>query len=179
VRKLDSDGVELWSYRGHDDSVRNIAVDSQGNVYTASKHFESVSASDDAKVRKLDEDGVEIWSFKGTSFQGAFDVAVDPAGFMVMFQRLENTQLGSIEVATEKARSAALFRRPTKVFQDAIESGGAGLRILKLPAMPLEGGVPIIKDGKVIGAVGVSGVRSDQDAQVAEAGIKALTDEDE
>lgn len=104
---------------------------------------------------------------------------VDPGGFMVMFQRLENTQYGSVEVAIEKARTAALYRRPTKVFQDALEAGGANLRLLKLPGSPLEGGVPIIVDGKVIGAVGVSGVTSEQDAQVATAGIKALTGDDE
>lgn len=104
---------------------------------------------------------------------------VDPGGFMVMFQRLENTQYGSVEVAIEKARTAALYRRPTKVFQDALEEGGANLRLLKLPGSPLEGGVPIIKDGKVIGAVGVSGVQSSQDAQVAEAGIQALSGDDE
>lgn len=100
---------------------------------------------------------------------------VDGSGFLVAFQRLDNTQLGSVEVAMEKAKTAALFRRPTKVFDELLAAGGANLRILKLPgALPIEGGIPIIHDGKVIGAVGVSGVKSTEDAQVATAGIDAL-----
>ncbi|MEX1041185.1 MAG: heme-binding protein [Pirellulaceae bacterium] len=102
---------------------------------------------------------------------------VDSTGYLVMFQRLENSHLGSVEIALEKAKGVALFRRPTKVFQDTIEGGGAGLRMLRFPAIPLEGGVPIIVEGKLIGAVGVSGVKSNQDAQVAEAGIKALVED--
>lgn len=109
---------------------------------------------------------------------------VDSTGYLVMFQRLENSHLGSVEIALEKAKGVALFRRPTKVFQDMVEGGRtgegrAGLRMLRFPAIPLEGGVPIIVEGKLIGAVGVSGVQSHQDAQVAEAGIAALVgDED-
>ncbi len=100
---------------------------------------------------------------------------VDASGFLVAFHRLDNTQLGSIEVALQKAKSAALFRRPTKVFEESLEKGGAGLRVLKLPGgMPIEGGLPIILDGKVIGAIGVSGVQATQDAQVAKAGVDAL-----
>jgi glc operon protein GlcG len=99
---------------------------------------------------------------------------VDCAGFLVAFHRLDNTQLGSVEVAIEKARSAALYKRPTKVFEDRLAQGGADLKLLRLPALPLEGGIPIIEDGKIIGAIGVSGVQSNQDAQVATAGLKAL-----
>lgn len=100
---------------------------------------------------------------------------VDGSGFLVAFQRLDNTQLGSVEVALEKAKTAALFRRPTKVFDDLLAAGGANTRLLKLPgALPIEGGIPIIHDGKVIGAIGVSGVKSAEDAQVATAGIDAL-----
>lgn len=100
---------------------------------------------------------------------------VDGGGHLVAFSRLDNTQLGSIEVALQKAKTSALFRRPTKVFEDALASGPTGARILRLPdALPIEGGLPIIRDGKVIGAVGVSGVTSTQDAQIAEAGIKLL-----
>lgn len=100
---------------------------------------------------------------------------VDGSGFLVAFQRLENTQLGSIEVALQKAKTAALFRRPTKAFEDVLGMGGANLKILSLPgALPIEGGLPIIHDGKVIGAIGVSGVKSTEDAQIAEAGIAAL-----
>jgi len=100
---------------------------------------------------------------------------VDGAGYLVAFHRLDNTQLGSIEVALQKAKTAALFRRPTKVLEEALEKGGAGLRVLALPqALPIEGGLPIVLDGKVIGAIGVSGVQSTQDAQVAKAGADAL-----
>lgn len=101
---------------------------------------------------------------------------VDPAGFLVAFSRLDNTQYGSIEISLEKARTAALFRRPTKAMEDALAAGGAGLRVLKIPgALPLEGGIPIIRDGKIVGAIGVSGVKSEEDAQIAQAGINALT----
>jgi uncharacterized protein GlcG (DUF336 family) len=100
---------------------------------------------------------------------------VDGSGHLVAFARLDNTQLGSIEVALEKAKCAALFRRSTKVFEDGLANGGAGLRVLKVPgAVPVEGGLPIISEGKVIGAIGVSGVKPGEDGQVAQAGIEAL-----
>ena len=79
-----------------------------------------------------------------------------------------------ISAACGAARSAARFKRPTKAFQDVLAAGGDGLRILALPgATPLEGGVPIVVDGKIIGAIGVSGVMSNQDAEVAMAGAAA------
>jgi uncharacterized protein GlcG (DUF336 family) len=99
---------------------------------------------------------------------------VDNSGFLVAFHRLDNTQLGSIEIAQGKARTAALFRRPSKYFEDAIAGGGAGLRALATGVTPIEGGLPIIQDGKVIGAIGVSGVKATEDAQVARAGLAAL-----
>lgn len=100
---------------------------------------------------------------------------VDGGGHLVMFQRLENTQYGSIEISHGKAKTAALFRRPTKVFEESLEKGGVNLRVLKAPQiLPLEGGLPIIHDGKVIGAIGVSGVQAPQDAAVGAAGIEAL-----
>jgi glc operon protein GlcG len=100
---------------------------------------------------------------------------VDSGGNLVMLQRMDNTQFGSIEVARQKAHTAVAFRRPTKVFQDLIGQGGVNLRLLKLEgASVLEGGVPIVLDGKIIGAVGVSGVTSQQDAQIATAGADAL-----
>ena len=100
---------------------------------------------------------------------------VDTGGQLVSMQRLDNTQFGSIDVARDKAYSAVAFRRPTKAFQDAVAQGGENLRILKIgAASPLEGGIPIVLDGKIIGAVGVSGVTSQQDAQIARAGIEAL-----
>jgi glc operon protein GlcG len=100
---------------------------------------------------------------------------VDSAGYLVLFHRLDNTQLGSVEVAIEKAKTSALFRRPTKAFEATLEMGGANLKILKLPgATPIEGGLPIIVGGKLVGAIGVSGVKSTEDAQVATAGLAAL-----
>jgi glc operon protein GlcG len=100
---------------------------------------------------------------------------VDTGGNLIMLQRLDNAQFGSVEVARQKAWSAAAFRRPTKVFQDAIASGGANLRLLSLPgASPLEGGLPLVVDGQIIGAIGVSGVTSEQDAQIAQAGVDSL-----
>ena len=100
---------------------------------------------------------------------------VDTGGYLVSFERMPDTQLGSVEVSIEKAKSAALFRRPTKSFQDTVAGGGEGLRILRLTgAIPVEGGIPIIVDGKLIGAVGASGGSSDQDGRTAQAGAAAM-----
>ena len=100
---------------------------------------------------------------------------VDPNGTLVYYEKADNTQIGSANVAVNKARSATLYKRPTKAFQDALAAGGAGLRILSLEgAVPVEGGVPIISDGKVIGAIGVSGANSDQDGQCANAGAAVI-----
>jgi uncharacterized protein GlcG (DUF336 family) len=100
---------------------------------------------------------------------------VDPNGTLVYYEKADNTQLGSADVAIDKARSATLFKRPTKAFQDNLASGGADMRVLALRgAIPVEGGVPIVSDGKVIGAIGVSGARSDQDGQCANAGAAVI-----
>jgi glc operon protein GlcG len=99
---------------------------------------------------------------------------VDSGGHMVMMQRLPNTQIASLDIAQGKATSANNFRRPTKALEDAVAGGGAGLRLLALKNVtPLEGGELIMQDGKIIGAIGVSGVASGQDAQVARAGAAA------
>lgn len=96
---------------------------------------------------------------------------VDTGGFLVYFERMQDTQTGSVELAIEKARTAALFRRPTKVFEDGVAGGGAGLRLLRLTgAIPIEGGVPIVIDGKLVGGVGISGGSGEQDGQAAKAG---------
>jgi glc operon protein GlcG len=100
---------------------------------------------------------------------------LDSGGHVVALHRLDGTQLGSIEAARQKAYSAVLYRRPTKVFQDLVAQGGANLRLLSLAgASPLEGGIPIIVNGTIVGAIGVSGVTSEQDAQVAKAGADSL-----
>jgi glc operon protein GlcG len=99
---------------------------------------------------------------------------VDTTGSLAMLQKLDSTQTASVEIAIGKARTAMDFRRPTKALQDAIAAGGAGLRLLALNnATPLEGGVPIIVDGKIVGGIGVSGVASENDAAVAMAGAAA------
>ena len=78
-----------------------------------------------------------------------------------------------MRISEAKARTALEFRRPTKALEDAVAGGGLGLRVLSFGASLAEGGVPIIVGGKIIGAIGVSGVASDQDAQVAMAGAAA------
>ena len=100
---------------------------------------------------------------------------VGPAGTLVYYEKMDNTQLGSAEVAIDKARSAALFKRPTKAFQDAVAAGGDGLRVLGLKgAVPIEGGIPLVMDGKIVGAIGVSGGTSAQDGQCAKAGAETV-----
>lgn len=100
---------------------------------------------------------------------------VDAGGHLVAFERMDTTQYGSVEVALDKARSAAGFRRPTKAFQDGVASGGEGLRLLKLTGgMPIEGGLPLLSGGKIVGAIGVSGVTSEQDGRIAAAGAAVL-----
>jgi glc operon protein GlcG len=101
---------------------------------------------------------------------------VDPAGELIYFERMDDTQTGSVDVAIDKARSAARFKRPTKAFQDMLAAGGEGLRVISLRgAIPVEGGVPIAIDGKIVGAIGVSGGTSPQDGQCARAGAEAVS----
>ena len=100
---------------------------------------------------------------------------VDTAGMLVAFERMDNTQTASVGVSQDKAVSAAQYRRPTKVFQDVLAAGGVGLRVLTLRgANAVEGGLPLLLDGKIIGALGVSGGTSDQDGVVAKAGTDGL-----
>lgn len=98
---------------------------------------------------------------------------VDEGGNLVYLQRMDETQIGSIEVAQQKALSAIRFKRPTKAFEDALVGGRHA--ILSLPgALPVEGGLPITHENRIIGAIGVSGVTSQQDGQIGKAGIDAL-----
>ena len=100
---------------------------------------------------------------------------VDPAGDLVYFERMDNTQTASVNIAQDKARSAAMFKRPTKAMQDVVAGGGDGLRFLALRgATPVEGGIPLMMEGKIVGAIGVSGGTSQQDAQCASAGVAVL-----
>ena len=100
---------------------------------------------------------------------------VDTAGDLVYFEKMDNTQVGSINVAIEKARASARFKRPTKAFQDALAAGGEGWRILSLDgAVAVEGGLPLIAGGKIVGAIGASGGSSQQDGVTAMAGAGTL-----
>jgi glc operon protein GlcG len=95
---------------------------------------------------------------------------VDTHGFLVYFERMDNTQTASMDIAVGKARSAATYRRPTRAFMDVINKGSPATATLGgIYASP--GGLPIMVDGKVTGGVGVSGVTGDQDEQCAKAGV--------
>jgi glc operon protein GlcG len=99
---------------------------------------------------------------------------VDISGTLVYYEKMDNTQTGSATVAIDKAKTAALFKRPSKVFQDGVAGGGAGLRILGLHgATPVEGGVPIFVNGQIVGAIGVSGDSAEHDGVCAQAGAAA------
>ena len=98
---------------------------------------------------------------------------VDPGGDLVYFERIDGTQAGSSHVSVEKARSAVAFKRPTKAFEDALVAGRTA--ILAMPgAVPLEGGIPLVIGGEIVGAIGVSGATSQQDGVCAKAGADAL-----
>jgi len=100
---------------------------------------------------------------------------VDPSGNLVYYEKMDNTQLGSADFCISKARSAARFKRPTKALQDALAAGGLGTRILRVEgAVPVEGGIPIVMNGKIVGAIGVSGDTSEHDAQGAKASADAI-----
>jgi uncharacterized protein GlcG (DUF336 family) len=100
---------------------------------------------------------------------------VDPGGNLVYYEKMDNTQIASANVSIDKARAAAIYKRPTKAMQDALAAGGVGLRILRLQnAMPVEGGIPLLADGKIVGAIGVSGDTSEHDNQCASAGAALM-----
>ena len=100
---------------------------------------------------------------------------VDIAGDLVYFEKMDGTQVASVNIAQDKARSAVRFKRPTKAMQDVLAGGGAGIRFLALQgAIPVEGGLPILMDGKIVGAIGASGGSSDQDGLTAKAGADSV-----
>jgi glc operon protein GlcG len=101
---------------------------------------------------------------------------VDPNGDLVYYEKMDETQNGSAQISIDKARSAARFKRPTKAFQDALANGGVNLRLLGLQgAVPVDGGVPILIDGKIVGAIGLSGDTSDHDGVCANAGAASVS----
>jgi len=100
---------------------------------------------------------------------------VDPNGTLVYYEKMDNTQISSAQVAIDKAKSAAIFKRSTKVLQDGLAAGGAGLRLLRLrDAIPIDGGYPILFEGKIIGAIGLSGDASENDAVCAKAAVASI-----
>lgn len=100
---------------------------------------------------------------------------VDSGGHLVMLHRADDVQLGSIKVAISKAESALLFRRPTAAFQEMFSRESTGSRYLTVPGfIPIAGGVPLMAEGAVFGAIGVSGMQSDEDALVANVGAAAF-----
>jgi len=98
---------------------------------------------------------------------------VDDGGHLVYLERMDGTQIASVIIAQEKARSAISFKRPTKALEDVV-TGGRTVVMKLAGAVPVEGGVPIVVDGQFLGAIGVSGATSPQDGQIAAAGLRAL-----
>jgi uncharacterized protein GlcG (DUF336 family) len=99
----------------------------------------------------------------------------DAGGELVYLEKMDGAMTAAVKVAIGKARSAAMFKRPTKVFEDIVAAGGAGLRILGLEgAVPVDGGYPVVVGGKIVGAVGVSGGSNAQDGMVGKAGAAAV-----
>jgi glc operon protein GlcG len=130
----------------------------------------------DRKVITLDGAKAMLAAAEAEAAKNKWTVAiavVDESGNLIAFHKIDDTQVGSIDIAIGKARTAARMKRPTKALEDAV-AGGRTVMLAVEGITPLEGGVPVMLDGKVIGAVGVSGVTSQQDAQVAQAGAAAL-----
>ena len=101
-------------------------------------------------------------------------VVVDDGGHVLLLERLDDTQVASVEVGIGKARTAAIFRRPSKDFEDQVRNGRVAA--LALPgATPLQGGIPIVVDGKVLGAIGVSGNTPQEDEDIAKVGAAAIS----
>lgn len=100
---------------------------------------------------------------------------VDAAGHLLCFLRMDDTQLGSIAVAQQKAETAVRFRRPTRSFEAGLEAGTLGIRALTMAGISaIDGGLPLVRDGRIVGAIGVSGMLPPQDAAVAQAGVDAF-----
>ncbi len=141
-------------------TIAQDAPPSYGPVITL-EQAKKVAAAAEAEARK------NKWN--------VYIVVVDSSTNVVLMQRMDDAQLGSLNVAQKKAFTAAAFKRSTKVFEDGIVKGGIGMRILgNDQAMPIEGGLPIFVNGKIVGAIGVSGVTSEQDGIIAKAGAEAL-----
>jgi glc operon protein GlcG len=133
----------------------------------ATKKSLTLTAAKRIAAAAVDKAGSEGWR--------VVIVVADDGGYPVYLERLDGAQLGSIEVALQKARAAILFKRPTKVFEDLVAGGRTTL--LKLPqSMPMEGGLPLELNGVIVGSIGVSGVTAAQDGLIAQAGADAFLD---
>jgi uncharacterized protein GlcG (DUF336 family) len=130
----------------------------------------------DRKALSLEAAKQIVAAAEAEARKNAWNVAiavVDEGGHLVMLQKLDGTQYGSIDISIQKARTAAGFKRATKVFEDAIAGGRTTILGIE-GVLPLEGGVPLVYKGQVVGAIGVSGVTSQQDGVVAKAGADWL-----
>ena len=148
------------------------------SALTALLLLPSVGTAQFIETRTLSLDGARqvMAAAEAEARQNNWNVAisiVDAAGGQILFQRLDGVGPMPLEIALGKARTAARFGRPTKAFADMLATGNMAFLAIE-GVMPLEGGIPIIVEGRVVGAVGVSGVTAQQDAQVAQAGIDAL-----
>lgn len=119
---------------------------------------------------------VEAAEAEAAANQWAVVIAVvDSGANLVALHRMDDAQLGSIAIAQSKASSAVKFKRPGKEFEDAVEAGGRNLRVLAMEGLtPLDGGVPLMRNDEIVGAIGVSGVLPKQDAQVAAVGAASI-----
>jgi glc operon protein GlcG len=150
--------------------AQQAAPPAAGTVSTATLPYGPPVTLDQAKRAMA---AAELEALKN-SWQVAIAI-LDSGGNMVMFHKIDNTQLSAGEGAEGKARTALQFKRPSKALDDAIAAGGGGMRLLALKDItPLEGGIPLVANGAIVGAIGVSGALSAQDAQVAKAGADTL-----
>jgi uncharacterized protein GlcG (DUF336 family) len=129
----------------------------------------SISLADAKKV-------LEAAESEAARNEWAMVIAIaDSGGHLIAMHRMNHAQLGSIAIAQAKARTAVSFKCHTKVFEKVVSEGGLGLRLLSIEGLcPLEGGIPLIEEGRIVGAIGVSGAQSIQDGQVATAGARVL-----
>ena len=138
--------------------------------------YGAMSQSLQQKVLSLEEAETMVKAAQARASQDNWNVVIaviDAGGHLICLQRMDGTQIGSVEVAQKKAKAALYFKRPTKAFEDAIGAGNNGIMLLP-NVIASEGGVPIMDDGQVIGAIGVSGVTSAQDGIIAQAALDAL-----
>jgi glc operon protein GlcG len=128
------------------------------------------------KYITLDDAKKAVAAAEAEAQKNNWNVAIailDAGGHLILFQRMDDTQIGSVNIAVEKARTAAHFKRPTKAMEDIVAGGRIAFLAVE-GITPLQGGLPVVVDGKVIGSVGVSGVQSSQDEQVAQAAVNVL-----